>query len=171
VKDKNRLKRHEKCKLPERKKLRAKRQMEQLRADTNKVIQSRAKGDATYLSGLNMAEGTVDGYTEQDLADAAKKKTPAKKKRKVDPNIVCKHCGLKGHSRTRSKQCLKNPANANRDNAPVVAAIATSSQSIIQEEIDAAGDMDEMSDASNHNFEDAGNSSSDDGEDITPYMI
>jgi hypothetical protein len=106
VKEKTRFKRHEDRKMPEVKKLRSKRLMDQLREETRKVIKGRAKKDGTYLSGMNMAAGTVDGYTLDDLLDAATAKKPAAKCRRVDNNIVCKHCKLPGHSLSYPQQTL-----------------------------------------------------------------
>lgn len=143
VKEKTRFKRHEDRKKPEVKKLRSKRLMDQLRAETRKVIKGRAKKDGTYLSGMNMAADTVDGYTLDDLLEAATKK-PAAKRRKVDDNIVCKHCNVRGHSLIRSKYCLKNPANmtATADIIPQAASIPSSNPDDELLAIDAAADVD-----------------------------
>jgi hypothetical protein len=52
---------------------------------------------------MNMAEGTVDGYTLDDLKMAATDNRPPRNKAKT---LVCPHCGKKGHSTMRSKKCL-----------------------------------------------------------------
>jgi hypothetical protein len=174
--EKTRFKRHEKRKLPEQKKIRVKRQMEALKQETRLVIKGRARGDATYLSGVNMAEGTVDGYTAEDMAFFEATKNPKQKKRKVDPNIVCKHCGLKGHSLTRSKHCLKNPANLAANQAPLQPNSSDAPDNDVADnellEIDAAADVDAMDSMPFvDDIQSDDDATTDDEEDITRYQI
>jgi hypothetical protein len=56
----------------------------------------RAKRDGTYKSGQNMDDASDDDDNGNRPARPPKKKM----------NAVCRHCGKKGHSTTRSKKCL-----------------------------------------------------------------
>lgn len=103
-KDRSRLKALEKCKTKDQKKNRLKRKFLALTTDEAKANKERATRASTYKSGMNMAAGTVDGYTEEELLKAAASsdnlpKIPRK-------TVICRHCGRTGHSTTRSKQCL-----------------------------------------------------------------
>jgi hypothetical protein len=49
---------------------------------------------------------------------------PVKKPRQSTKEDICKHCGKKGHTTTRSKQCLKHKDNLNQQQEPAVAAVA-----------------------------------------------
>jgi hypothetical protein len=103
VKDRTRLKRLEKVKTKEQKKLRLKRKFTALTNDEAKTKKERQTGAGTYKSGMNMADGAVDGYTLDDMKIAASDNGPTTNTRK---NLVCPHCGQKGHSTTRSTKCL-----------------------------------------------------------------
>jgi hypothetical protein len=50
-------------------------------------------------------------------------KRPARKKKKSLKDAVCKHCGRKGHTTTRSKQCLHHNGRPTASNIPVAAAL------------------------------------------------
>jgi hypothetical protein len=103
VKDTKCLKRLEKVKTKEQKKLRLKRKFTALTNDEAKAQKERQTRAGTYKSGMNMADGAVDGYTLDDLKIAASDNGPTTNTRK---NLVCPHCGQKGHSTTRSTRCL-----------------------------------------------------------------
>ncbi len=62
--------------------------------------------DLTYGSGMN-------GPFTEDMEPLGGIVTSKKRKRHTpkDPNVKCTHCGLTGHSRTNSKDCLKNKKN------------------------------------------------------------
>jgi hypothetical protein len=107
VKEKTRAKRLHKIKTKQHKMLRMQQKHEQLRLDEVIAKKERAKREGTYKSGMNMDAGGVDGYTEQDLLQQQ-----ARKKRRTDnSNSICRHCGLQGHSTTRSRSCLHYKGN------------------------------------------------------------
>ncbi len=63
--------------------------------------------DLTYGSGMN-------GPFTEDMEPLGGGVVTSKKRKRhspKDPNIKCTHCGLTGHSRTNSKDCLKNKKN------------------------------------------------------------
>jgi hypothetical protein len=68
-------------------------------------------------------------------------KPPAKKRSKQSLGaIVCKHCGLAGHSRTSSRQCLKHrPTNKPAGTADTV----PEQEDPVDSEEDAANDVDQ----------------------------
>jgi hypothetical protein len=120
VKEKTRTKRLDKIKTKEHKKLRMANKFEQLRQDEIIAKRERSKRDGTYKSGLNMDEGGVDGYTEEDLLQqhARKRNRAANNK-----NATCQHCGKKGHTTTRSSKCCLHKANPATVAAAAVAQI------------------------------------------------
>jgi hypothetical protein len=105
IKDKTRSSRLFSLKTREKKKDRNKVKHSKLVEETAIAFKERSKQDGTYRSGQNMDAGGVDGYTAEDLQ-------PARKKAKNRANVECKKCKRKGHSTTRSKDCLfyKQPA-------------------------------------------------------------
>jgi hypothetical protein len=94
----------QKAKTKEEKKNRLKRKFLLLTNDEAKANKERANRAGTHKSGVNMAEGNVDGYTIEDLKMAAALSNSRPKNNRK--NTVCPHCGRKGHSTMRSKQCL-----------------------------------------------------------------
>jgi hypothetical protein len=125
VKDKARLRRIAKSKLTGTKKERVQKRNDTMKVDEAQARKERAKRDGTYKRGQNMDEGGADGYTEEELLQIAATNPgateeelqgllqtaatkPAKKRRKVNADVICKHCGVKGHTTTRSKACKKN---------------------------------------------------------------
>lgn len=80
-----------------------------MKLDEAEARMARSKREGTYRRGMNMDEFGADGYTEEELRQLALQH-PTKKSRKSaqQMDITCKHCGQKGHSTTRSKQCLKH---------------------------------------------------------------
>jgi hypothetical protein len=104
VKSNKRVKRLAKLKTKEENRERSKHKFDQLKEDTLIAIKERSKRDGTYKKGMNMAEGNIDGYTEEDLNNNRRK---PKSKTAVDRSgIECKHCHLFGHRTIRSKHCL-----------------------------------------------------------------
>lgn len=119
VKDKQRSKRLSTMKTNKAKRDRMKRKYLQLQEDEKIAKKERSKRDGTYKTGMNMAAGAADGYTEDDLLRAA-----ARPPTRGRNNIVCPLCGLKGHSTKRSKKCLQNPARGTAGAAPPAASRA-----------------------------------------------
>jgi hypothetical protein len=125
VKERARLKQLEKCKTKEQKKNRLKRKFLAATNDEAKAKKERATRAGTYKSGMNMADGTVDGYTLDDLKLAAMEQEPNNNNNKqknaaTRKNLVCPHCGRKGHATTHSKQCLHH--NGAPKDIPAIAA-------------------------------------------------
>jgi hypothetical protein len=81
---------------------------DKMKLDEADARMARSKREGTYRRGMNMDEFGANGYTEEELRTMANQ-CPAKKSRSSaqQMDITCKHCGLQGHSTTRSKQCLK----------------------------------------------------------------
>jgi hypothetical protein len=99
IKDRMHLKQLEKCKTKEQKKNRLKRKFLSATTDEAKAKKERENRAGTYKSGINMADGNVDGYTEEELLKAAATKPKARKP------LQCHRCGGSGHATTRSKKC------------------------------------------------------------------
>ena len=162
VKERNRLQRLQKNKSREQKKARMKRKFDQLKEHEATAKKERAKRDGTYKTGLNMQEGAVDGYTMDDLM------MPARKHRRSHKDIICPHCNRKGHSTTRSRQCLYH--NGMPRNIPLAAAsMAVVDENAQRDDADDLDAMDSMplqddppSNMSISEFKDAGTWSSDD---------
>lgn len=106
TKEKQRKLRLEKQTTSKFKRNRNKRKFSQLREEERQAKVERAKREGTYVSGQNVAEGTVDGYTIDDIEQPDSK--PAAKKRKVP---TCSACGKKGHASERNKLCVHNARN------------------------------------------------------------
>jgi hypothetical protein len=102
-KERRRAKRLQNIKTSAYKKERMNRKYLQLAEDEKIARKERSKRDGTYAKGMNMQEGGVDGYTLDDLLQAATSHPTTKRKKLV---LVCHHCGQKGHSTTRSTKCL-----------------------------------------------------------------
>ena len=136
VKQDYRARRIAKSKTTAKKKDRVKRKLEALKDDERQAVKERAKRDGTYKKGMNMDEGGTDVYTEEDLQH----KPSAKKKSMRNNDVICKHCGLKGHSTTRSKNCLKNQNNNQLQPAAVPSAPAENELLAL----DAAADVNAM---------------------------
>jgi hypothetical protein len=105
VKDKSRLRQVEKARTKQQKKHRLKRKFLAMTTDEAKAKKERATCAGTYKSGMNMADGTVDGYTEDDLKLAATPR-PQNNPKNNRKDAVCPHCFLTGHSTTHSRACL-----------------------------------------------------------------
>jgi hypothetical protein len=169
VKDKQRSKRLSAMKTTKAKRDRMKRKYLQLQEDEKIAKKERSKRDGTYKTGMNVADGAVDGYTADDLLRAAATKPTRRSRNK---NEVCSHCGLKGHSTKRSKKCLHNPARA----TAVTGAAPARAEAILSNDIaddldrfdgmqltdDPPSDPDDLMD-----FFDAGTWSADDDDDST----
>jgi hypothetical protein len=104
VKDKQRNRRLAKVKTRKAKRERMKRKFDRLRQDELVARKERSKRDGTYKTGMNVAAGASEGYTEAELLEAARKKRPNPK------NKVCPHCGLTGHTTKRSSKCKMHTA-------------------------------------------------------------
>jgi hypothetical protein len=114
VKDSTRLKRLEKVKTKEQKKIRLKRKFTSLTNDEAKAKKECQTRAGTYKSGMNVAQGAVDGYTLDDLKMAATEEGTATTRKNAKKKLVCPHCGLKGHMTKQSTKCLHH-------NGPTVA--------------------------------------------------
>ena len=101
VKEQKRSTRHLKASQTETKKQRLATKYAQLRLDEAIAKKERAKRDGTYMTGINMAEVQEEAEQQQKL--------------KARNNVVCTHCGKKGHTTTRSKKCLKHKDNLQKD--------------------------------------------------------
>jgi hypothetical protein len=132
VKEGARTRRSKKCKEAETKKKRNERKMEACRKDERQAHVDRAKKEGTYQKGMNMDEDGVDGYMAEDL----QQKQPARKKRKTNNNVVCMHCGLTGHTTTRSRMCLKNKGNSATTGVPQQPAAVLSEHVVDEQEGD-----------------------------------
>lgn len=99
VKERHRNKRLANAKMTSTKIRRNKRKMANLRKEEGKAKVARDKREGTYKPGGHMDEGGFDA----DDDGRARKKTKSKK------NVVCKYCGLKGHTTKRSQYCLLHP--------------------------------------------------------------
>jgi hypothetical protein len=98
----NRRKRIDKTKTRDAKRIRKENVFEKLRKDEQVKRNERKKKFGVYQSGINMED--PDGPEV-----FAWVKSPKKKRSKKDQEaVICKHCGLAGHSRTSSRQCLKH---------------------------------------------------------------
>jgi hypothetical protein len=110
IRERTRQKRIAATKNKEQKKLRKTRFFDKLRKDEQvKRNEHRKKLGVYRTAGINMEDPEEYGGWV---------KSPPKKKSKQATDVVCKHCGLTGHSRTSSRQCLKHKPN----NKPNVAA-------------------------------------------------
>lgn len=110
TKETTRSKRLAKLRTKEMKKNRLKNKFEQMKEDEVIARKERSKREGTYQRGINMADATEESDVRQ----------PATKKKKSRSAIVCPHCGKKGHTTTKSKQCLQYVAAINNNNAPPV---------------------------------------------------
>ena len=99
VKEMKRAKRIGKVKLTDTKKQRLQSKYEQLKQHEAIAKKERAKREGTYKTGINMED-----VSEEEAKD---NNTPTRNRR----TIICKHCGKKGHTTTRSKKCLKHKDN------------------------------------------------------------
>jgi hypothetical protein len=86
-----------KTKTKEQKKMVKKKYFLDLQRHEQVAQQQRKKREGTYKSGQNM-----DGEDGVDVAQAG----PPKKKSKMDGDMECCLCGLKGYTTSRSKACL-----------------------------------------------------------------
>jgi hypothetical protein len=101
IKERNRQKRIQKTKTKDAKRIRKEKIFEKLRNDEQVKRNERKKKFGVYRTGINM----------EDPEQYAWVKSPPRKRSKQSlQGIVCKHCGLTGHSRTSSRQCLKHKA-------------------------------------------------------------
>ena len=103
VKQTKRAKRIHKVKQSETKKLWLQTKYEQLKKDEAIAKKERAKCEG-YSTGINLQE-------EEEQSPPATQTNNTRNKR---TSVVCKHCGKKGHSTTRSKKCLKHKNNNNQ---------------------------------------------------------
>ena len=145
TKETTQSKRLAKIRTKDMKKKRLKNKFEQMKEDELVARNERSRREGTYQRGINMAD-----VTGEDTGDI---RQPATKKKKSRSAIVCPHCGKKGHSTTKSKQCLQYKAATN--NGPPV----MSSANNILDDGDAAEDLDafdsmQLVDAANNNSDD-----------------
>jgi hypothetical protein len=139
VKENNRMKRIDKCKTKAHKKLRNMNIFDKLRKEEKLKRKERKKKDGTYRTGMNMDADSCDD------SDAAKQ--PARKKARTatttNSGVVCKHCGLTGHSRTSHKHCLQYKAPRQRQGTvPAVASVPANEEDSLDSE-DQAEDIDQ----------------------------
>jgi hypothetical protein len=112
TKESTRTKRLAKLQLKETKKNRLKKKFDQLKAD--EVIarkERRSKREGTYAKGINMKDDNGD-----DVGPARPRKNKTNR-----ALLQCVHCGKKGHTTTRSKQCLQYVQPATNGQQLVVA--------------------------------------------------
>jgi hypothetical protein len=111
----------------EQKKLRKEKVFEKLRNDEKIKRNESRKKYGVYQTGIDMEDPETYGWV--------KSPPEAKQKQSLDA-VVCKHCGLAGHSRTSSWKCLKHKAQ------PEAAAAAVLPPEAQDSEEDAASDLD-----------------------------
>jgi hypothetical protein len=102
VRERRRQQRIGKTKEKAHKRLRKERLFEKLRKDEQVKRNEKKKNFGTYRSGINMEDPNgpeVYAWVK-----------PPKKRSKQSTDVVCKHCGMTGHSRTSSRKCLKHKA-------------------------------------------------------------
>jgi hypothetical protein len=128
IKEKNRQKRIMKTKTKDAKKVRKEKVFEKLRNDEQVKRNERKKKFGVYRSGINMEDPEEFGWY----------KSPKKKKSKQSTEIACKHCGLAGHSRTSSWQCLKHKAKPE----PTATAVQEHTKDADDSDADAAVNLD-----------------------------
>jgi hypothetical protein len=137
VKERRRQKRLAFIKTTEAKKNRMKRKYLELVESEAIAKRERAKRDGTYQTGQNVAEYTVDGYTLDELLQAA----TAKPKKNSRTSVVCPHCGLQGHSTTRSSKCLRHKSKRLQPD-PTTSTVANSSEEVFQARAEDVNDHD-----------------------------
>ena len=103
VKETKQAKRISKVKLTDSKKQQLHAKFEALRQNEAIAKKERAKREGTYKTGINMEDISED--------DGNNNKNPNNKNCNKRKSVVCKHCGKKGHSTTRSKKCLRHKDN------------------------------------------------------------
>ena len=112
VKENKQTKRINKVKETETKKQRLQSKFEQLKQHEAIAKKERAKREGTYKTGINM-----EGVSNEEVNNNNKNRIARK-------SVICKHCGKKGHSTTRSKKCLKHNDNTLVAELPPAAAVA-----------------------------------------------
>jgi hypothetical protein len=115
VKDLTRVKRLLKRKTREEKRSRLQVKHDKLRAYEAIAKDERAKRDGTYKTGMAMAD-----ESDEEVGDNRKRPATTGETRKKTANKVCPHCKRKGHTTTRSRQCLLY--NGKPTNVPAAAA-------------------------------------------------
>jgi hypothetical protein len=100
VRERNREKRINKTKSNAAKKGRKEKVYEKLRKDEQVKRNERKKKYGVYRTGINLDDPSEYGWV----------KSPKKKSKQTLEGVICKHCGLAGHSRTSSRKCLKYKA-------------------------------------------------------------
>jgi hypothetical protein len=98
TKQRHRERRHNKRKHADAKKARANIRYAKLKKAEADAKKSAINRDGKYQSGMNMAPGSADGYTAEELLAAAAKKPKGDK--------VCPFCQKRGHKTQRSTKCL-----------------------------------------------------------------
>lgn len=158
VKENKRMRRIAKVKLVESKKLRKESYFAKSKVDEAAAMKQRSKRDVTYKSGQNL---------DDVMEDDDNGNTNARSRRKQQMAAVCKHCGKKGHSTTRSKKCLHHKDQRGTDATAATAAKLLADMDDA-DEVDQLDSMplvdDPPSDMSLDDFQDCGTWSSDDEE-------
>jgi hypothetical protein len=124
------------CKTKDHKKKRNKNIFNKLRKEELLKTKERNRKQGTYRTGMNMDD-------DNDL-DAARQ--PTRKKARTTTNaqaVVCKHCGLTGHSRITNTQCLhyKGPQKQPTGTAPTAASLPANVEALDSD--DQAEDVDQ----------------------------
>jgi hypothetical protein len=148
--NKNKRNRHiPKGKQKEAKKLRKEGNFAKTKDDEADALKQRSKQDGTYKAGQNL-----DGMEEDDDNTTM----PACRKKLA----VCKHCGKKGHTTTRSKQCLHYKGGTSTTNAKHLADMEDADNMDMLDSLPLVDDP--PSDVSLGDFQDCGTWSEDDEE-------
>jgi hypothetical protein len=110
-KEKVRAKRLESLKTRKVKKKRLQRKFDQLKQDEADTKIAAQKRNGVYQSGYHLKDNADD--EDNDGQQQQQQKRPRKNNSIPAKDRLCPHCNKKGHSTTRSMQCLKNPKNMN----------------------------------------------------------
>jgi hypothetical protein len=109
MKESRRTKRIQKVKLIESKKQRRRLKFDKQKRDEATATKERDKRDGTYKTAQNMED-----IVEDDPAATGEGGTSTTATNKKIAARVCRHCGKKGHTTTRSKHCSLHPSNVAR---------------------------------------------------------
>ena len=143
-----------------------------LKKEMKEAQKARDARDGVYQSGIGMD----DGYTEEDLADAAAGATGGGRQQSTaTSDKVCTSCGQVGHSRRTSKKCANYQARNFKRKATTAAASTNKEQ---QDDNAAADELDVIdampiedgSDSDDDEFYDALDAYGSDSSDSDPIL-
>jgi hypothetical protein len=171
LKEQTRVKRIQKVKLVESKKLRRKAKFDKQRQDEAVATKERVKRDGTYQTAQNMQDDDAD-------ADVGNADETVPRNNGKPPN-VCPFCKRKGHKTPRSKKCLHHvpegaaPAAVPPQAEPAAAALVDD-EADVEDEIDTmycrpiTEDTPSDEDMSCEEFQDCQTWSDDEDDDVVP---